>query len=71
MQIQAPWSEDQVKSLNSYQKANKFHPFTGTDSQGNKVNLIATQDGWLAEDNGVIVQDWCHHWMADFSWKKL
>lgn len=71
MQIKAPWDISQVASLAAYQLANRFHPFTGENSKGEKVNLIPTDKGWIAEPGGLIVQDWCHHWMADFSWKKL
>ena len=71
MQINSPWTTDQVSSLMSYQNTNKFHPFTGENSKGEKVDLIPTKSGWIAEPGGNIVQDWCHHWMADWSWKKL
>lgn len=55
----APWTEDQVKSLNAYQMAGYVHPFTG----GKGEILIATTEGW---SNG---QDWAHTFMTDWSWQ--
>lgn len=64
-----PWSDDQVNSLNEYQKCGYCHPFTYGDDP-NQVDLIATRDGWVAVENGPIVQDWAHPFMSDWSWKK-
>jgi len=66
----APWSEDQVASLNAYQAARTMHPFTGSTADGKKVDLIATSAGWIAEHGGPIVQDWAHGWMANWGWKR-
>lgn len=63
--IKAPWTPDQVKNLQDYQNNGRFHPFTGTNSKGQKVDLIPTIDGWIAEPDGPIVQDWCHGFMCN------
>ena len=64
--LKAPWTEDQVASLAEYQNCGLFHPFTSSDG----AVLIPTPMGWTVKDFGAIVQDWCHDWMADWSWKK-
>lgn len=64
----APWTEDEVQSLNDYQDARMMHPFTC----GNNSNdvLEATADGWICLFCEYI-QDWAHLWMADGSWRAL
>jgi len=66
--VDAPWTNDQVASLNGYQKAGYVHPFTYGDGE-EKVDLIATTDGWVAKKDGPVVQTWAHKFMADWSWK--
>lgn len=62
--LKAPWTDDQVASLNAYQKADVMHPFT---SEGE--DLVATKDGWVMQNDPVeVVQDWAHEWMADWGW---
>lgn len=63
----APWSNDQVLSLNGYQECSRYHPFTYGDGD-EKVDLIATNAGWVAYPAGPVVQAWAHRWMADWSW---
>lgn len=60
----APWTDDEVESLNAYQHAGIFHQFTSTNGH----DLIATNNGWVENIGGPIVQDWCHPFMADWSW---
>ena len=67
---EAPFTDDQVESLNAYQKAGVMHPFTHGDGP-DKVDLIATRDGWIAAPGGPGVQTWAHAFMADWSWKSL
>ena len=62
--ISAPWSEDQVNSLNTYQGAGVMHPFIGPSGEV----LIATPDGWVTQKDGPVVQDWAWNWMADWQW---
>jgi hypothetical protein len=68
--IEAPWTDDQVASLNAYQKAGYVHPFTHGDG-AEKVDLIATAAGWVRHHEGRVVQKWAHEFMTDWSWRKL
>jgi hypothetical protein len=65
----APWTEDEVKSLNDYQVSGVMHPFTcGTKDCGGL--LLARQDGWHCPDCDYT-QDWAHEWMTDGSWRQF
>lgn len=73
-----PFTDDEVESLNGYQKARVFHPFTcgnRGDEKHARINspedvLVATSDGWVCPYCDYR-QDWAHAWMADWSWTKL
>lgn len=66
----APWTDDQVASLNGYQQAGFVHPFTGGRGPGGEETvLIATKDGWVEREGGPVVQTWAHPFMADWSWQ--
>ena len=65
-QIQAPWSDEQVRSLNEYQESGFFHPFTCRC----RGNLVAQQDGWICPNGCEWSQTWCWDWMANWDWKK-
>ena len=67
-QSNAPWTNDEVDSLNEYQKAGYVHPFTYGDIE-EKVDLIATNEGWVVKPGGPIVQTWAHKFMTNWSWK--
>ena len=74
--MKAPWNDDQVKSLNEYQGASAFHPFTcGKREPDNEPHILeATIDGWRcrkceAKGDFSYKQDWCMAFMADWSWK--
>jgi hypothetical protein len=70
--IKAPWSDEQVTSLNAYQNCNECHPFTGTRKpNGDETPLIATPAGWIEEENGPVVQDWAHSWMLNWEWRTM
>lgn len=67
----APWTEDQVASLNAYQEESESSPFVCMN--GGHI-LVAAEDGWFCEIckgfcNINVTQNWCHDWMADWSWK--
>lgn len=64
MTTKAPWTTDQVNSLNAYQRYGYVHPYT---SENGNV-LIATKDGWVEEEDGPVVQDWAHEFSLDWSW---
>jgi hypothetical protein len=66
---------EEVESLNAYQKARVFHPFTcgsgnRTDSKhldGEGI-LVATTEGWVCP-YCEYRQDWAHDFMKNGSWK--
>ena len=74
--MQAPFNEEQIKSINEFQQSGAFHPFTcgsgrrtdadHTDGEG---LLVATADGMICPFCDYR-QDWVHDFMADGSWKK-
>lgn len=65
--IEAPWTAEQVWSLNEYQASGAMHPFTSENS----TELIATPDGWIEHEDGKVIQKWAWAWMADWSWQQL
>lgn len=75
--IRAPWTHDQIASLNAYQSAHVMHPFTcakrGDDDHrfllGDYGVLLATADGWICIDCDYR-QDWAHTFMTDWSWRE-
>jgi hypothetical protein len=66
--INAPWTDDQVRSLNDYQEASYFHPFTYGEGE-EKVDLIATREGWIAKRGGPVVQTWAHEFTCNWQWQ--
>lgn len=66
---EAPWTDDEVASLNGYQAHGMFHPFTHCTEDGIVVDLIATNLGWVTEIGKAPVQVWAHQFMVDWSWK--
>lgn len=81
--VQAPWTPEQVESLNSFQACPWFHAFTCPhrvlhqrqipEPEG---SLTATPAGWVcgaAQPDGTscgYMQDWAHEFMADGSWRQ-
>jgi hypothetical protein len=65
----APWTDDQVSSLNAFQDAGVFHPFT-CGGCSNRDGLVAQNDGWHCPDCDYS-QTWAHYWTADWSWVSL
>lgn len=67
----APWTADQVASLNGYQHGGYGHPFTGARKpNGDETVLIATPDGWIEHEGGPVTQTWAHLFMVDWTWKQ-
>ena len=65
--IHAPFTEDQVESLNEYQKSGVFHEFTcGTENC--RDSLVATSEGWTCPSCDYT-QDWAHIWMGNWGWR--
>ena len=67
------WTEDEVASLNAFQKSGYYHPFTALQRQpnGDATVLIATQDGWVESEGGPVVQTWAHPFMLNWTWKLM
>jgi hypothetical protein len=62
--IIAPWSAEQVKALNEWQRRGNLHPFTcGTEQCGGV--LTAGADGWTCPNGCGYAQDWAHDFMAE------
>jgi hypothetical protein len=63
--IKAPFTEEQVKNLEHWQKSGFVHPFTCAKQGGGKhALLIPSKDGWLCPTCGYT-QDWAHGYMAN------
>jgi hypothetical protein len=76
--LTAPFTRDEVWSLNAYQDAQIFHPYTCPNCDilrwGSNMRLVATALGWVCRntrENGCqYVQYWAHDWTADWRWKQ-
>lgn len=66
MIVKAPFTPEQVKSLNDYQDSGVFHPFTCEC----RANLIATEKGWICNCCNYT-QNWAHDFMLDGSWRQF
>lgn len=65
--ISAPWTTDQINSLNAFQQATAFHEYTCNKCRS---PLQATEEGWICPDSNCnYIQDWAHDFSADWSWK--
>jgi hypothetical protein len=69
---QAPYTSDQIASLNGYQLARVMHPFTcGNEHNPHRPDLVAHEDGWHCPVKGCgYRQDWAHAFMADWTWRR-
>ena len=67
------FTEEEVKSLNDYQKAGVFHPFTCGGNRCDEKHLdgegllVATTEGWICPFCDYK-QDWAHPWMKNRAW---
>jgi len=76
--VTAPWSADQIDSLNGYQHSIAGHPFTcsggggpHSDRPARPAVLVAAEDGWHCPVGSCEHhQNWAHAWMADGSWRQ-
>lgn len=66
--VTAPFTLEQVQSLNGFQHASGVHPFTCGNDQCRGI-LVATVRGWICPFCDYT-QDWAHAFMADNSWEK-
>lgn len=67
-QIQAPFTPDQVDSLNVYQNAGLMHPFTCGNNSDHL--LVAREDGWFCPECDYR-QYWAHDWMTNWKWSGM
>jgi hypothetical protein len=71
-QIRAPFTDEQVRMLNSFQEAGLFHPFTCPEDHGPDDaarRLVAHPEGWRCP-TCTYAQTWAHAFMADRKWDK-
>lgn len=68
------FTPEEVESLNAYQRAGVFHPFTCGGNRTDEAHLdgegilLATVDGWVCPYCDYT-QDWAHPEMTDGSWR--
>jgi hypothetical protein len=62
--IHAPWTADQVKNLNRFQREAHMHPFTCGRCVPH-ATLVATIDGWYCPNGCDYRQAWATAFMAD------
>lgn len=74
----APFTPEQVESLNGYQKSRVMHPFTcpqhGDEDVVTEVKLFATgtSRGWVCPALGCdYTQNWAHDFMANGLWRSM
>lgn len=66
--ITAPFTPEQVETLNLFQRSGVWHPFTcgGNIHTGGSPELIATKAGWRCpQEDCDYTQDWAHTFMAN------
>lgn len=64
MKIVAPWTKDQIRSLNAWQRREDFHSFT-CGKCDIEVPLFATTQGWECQSLLCdYTQDWAHDFMV-------
>lgn len=68
--MKAPWTPEQIASLNDFQDSGCFHPYTCFDGH----DLVATESGWTCPaceaEGKKYHQDWCMDFMANGEWRK-
>jgi hypothetical protein len=79
--VNAPFTVDQVASLNAYQESEYVHPYTcGSPDCPSQNWAVLDQDHlpMAADADGLhciegmgctYLQTWAHAWTADWSWK--
>jgi hypothetical protein len=72
--VRAPFTAEQVASLNGYQASGTFLEFTchgdGCPAADEQPVLVAAEDGWHCPAC-TYTQDWAHEMMADGSWREF
>jgi hypothetical protein len=68
--VDAPFTDDQVKSINGFQKSKHWHPFTCGKVHCDGI-LTASRNGVFCRKCGNWKQYWVHDFMANGEWKRL
>jgi hypothetical protein len=68
--VDAPFTDDQVKSINGFQKSKHWHPFTCGKVHCDGI-LTASRNGVFCRKCGNWKQYWVHDFMANWEWKRL
>jgi hypothetical protein len=68
--IEAPFTPDQVKSLNAFQQDGRMHEFTCNSGSCPTRTLVAHEEGWFCM-GCPYRQSWAYDWMGDWSWKAM
>lgn len=63
----APWTEEEVATINEYQKSNLFLPFVCSAMH----TLVATRDGLFCPQCSSFSLDWTYPWVLSSFWKQL
>lgn len=73
--LHAPFTPEQVQSLNDFQNEAPLHPFTCNGGHlpkehvhDHEVVLIAHEDGWHCPECDYV-QDWCWPFQANGEWR--
>lgn len=71
--VQAPFTPQQVASINAFQASEVLHPFTcPCDDHEPHVALRASTEALRCQSPGCLYsQNWVHGFMADGSWEKV
>jgi hypothetical protein len=64
----APFTPDEVASLDAFQRSGVWNPFTCRD-EACRRELVATEAGWNCPAC-PYTQDWAYTWMADWTWRR-
>lgn len=68
--ITAPFTDDQVASLNAYQADSRMHEFTCNKSTCPVRLLTADTQGWKCS-GCFYTQRWAYDWMGNWEWKNM
>lgn len=64
--VMAPWTDDQVRSLNLYQRLGTMHPYTCPSHEW-CLELVARRDGLVCPvPECTYEQDWAHEFAVNW-----
>lgn len=63
----APWTAEEIASINDYQRSNSFMPFVCSEMHA----LIAKADGLFCSRCPTFSLKWVYPWILDASWKEI